>query len=345
MLKDGEMEKRCGFTLLIAWAALCFVIPHPLMAAEDVITLKYSDFFPADHKVAKLSEEWCREIEKRTKNRVRFIYFAHNALLAPDETYDGVVRGTADVGQGATAFTPGKFPLTAVLSLPLGYTSGYLATRTADAFYRALQPKEFSDTKVMYLHGSPPSVFMVRKAITKTEDLKGFRIRTMRAGADIPPLVGAVSVATPMEGTYDALGKGYIDGVLLPVESLKSWRFGEVLRTVLENYAFSYSATMFVVMNKSKFDSLPEDIRQVIEKVNREYMEKQGKLWNQLDKEGHDAARGRAVGFVEVSKREQAKWAEKVRPLYEKYLKEAAAKGLQGEEALKFCLDYVKSHR
>jgi len=36
---------------------------------------------------------------------------------------------------------------------------------------------------------------------------------------------------------------------------------------------------MFVVMNKDKWNALPPDVQKIIEKVNEEYIEKQGKTW------------------------------------------------------------------
>ena len=312
---------------------------------EGVITLTYSNFFPPEHRASKLTEEWCREIEKRTRNRVRFTIYSHNALVPAARTYEAVTKGTADVGQSAVAFSPARFPLTKVLSLPLGYRNGLEATRTANAFYKKFQPKEFDDVKVMYLHGSPPGFFMTRMRIRKTEDLRGLRIKALPEAWDIVTLVGAKPVQVPLSGTHDLLRKKELDGVFFPRETLKSWRFGEVIRAVLENYSLTDSAIMYVVMNKAKWEALPEDIRKIIEKVNADYAEKQAELWDELDKQGKDAGLMRAIQFVEVSKEEQAAWAVAAKSLYEKFIEAAREKGLPGEEAVDFCLAYLKKIR
>ena len=325
-----------GFILLFAGSA---------GADEPTIVLTYSNSFRSEHKAGKLAEEWCREIEKRTKNRVKFTLHSQNELVPLSQTYEAVTQGTADVGQGAVAFTPGRFPFTRVLSLPLGYKSSEEATRLANAFYKKFQPKEFDDTKVMYLHGSPPGFFMTRMRIKKTEDLKGLRIKSFPEATDIVSLVGAQPAKIPLSETRDMMRKKEIEGVYFPRETLKSWRFGEVVRAVLENYALADSAIMFVVMNKAKWESLPQDIREIIEKVNGKYAEKQAELWDELDKEGREAGNARAVYFVEVPKQEQAQWAIAVKPLYEKYVEATRGKDLPGEEALNFCLDYIKKNR
>ena len=332
-----------GISLSLAGFVLLFT--GPAGAEEPTIMLTYANSFRSEHRAGKLAEEWCREIEKRTKNRVRFTLYSQNELVPLSQTYDAVGKGTADVGQGAVAFTPGRFPLTRVLSLPLGYKSSYEATRLANAFYKKFQPKEFDDTKVMYLHGSPPGFFMTRMRIKKTDDLKGLRIKSFPEATDIVSLVGARPVQAPLAETHDLLRKKQIEGVYFPRETLKSWRFGEVVRGVLENYSLADSAIMFVVMNKAKWESLPEDIRKIIEKVNEKYAEKQAKLWDELDKEGKEAGLVRAVFFVEVLKEEQAQWAVAVKPLYEKYVEATREKDLPGEEALNFSLDYIKKNR
>ena len=45
-----------------------------------------------------------------------------------------------------------------------------------------------------------------------------------------------------------------------------------------------------------------------------------------------------------VSKEEEARTAEKMKTILNKYVQEMKAKGLPGEEALKFCQDYIKTH-
>jgi DNA-binding transcriptional regulator YhcF (GntR family) len=52
----------------------------------------------------------------------------------------------------------------------------------------------------------------------------------------------------------------------------------------------------------------------------------------------------KGVKFVRASKQEEARTAEKMKPILAKYVKTMKAKGLPAEEALKFCQDYIKTH-
>jgi len=98
-------------------------------------------------------------------------------------------------------------------------------------------------------------------------------------------------------------------------------------------------------MNKEKWDSLPPDIQKTIEAIDGEWIEKNGKLWDEIDKEGKGYALKRGIKFIPLSKEENTRWAEKVNPLLDDYVKNMKAKGLPGQEALKYCLDYLKEHQ
>jgi TRAP-type transport system periplasmic protein len=47
--------------------------------------------------------------------------------------------------------------------------------------------------------------------------------------------------------------------------------------------------------------------------------------------------------IISLSKEEEARWAAQVRPLLDEYA--VKTKALGGDEVLKFCLDYLKSHQ
>ena len=83
------------------------------------------------------------------------------------------MKGIADVGQTLAAYSAGRFLLTEVLAQPIGYTSGYQATMACNEFYKKFKPKEFDDTKIMYIHGHGPGMFHAVKAISSVDDHQG----------------------------------------------------------------------------------------------------------------------------------------------------------------------------
>ena len=321
------------------------MLSFPAKAQEKVIRLKYSNFFPPAHVHSKLGEQWAKEVEKRTGGRVKITYFAGSTLTPAAQTYDSVVQGIVDIGQSIFIYSTGRFPLTDVLNLPLGITSGLQVTRLANAYYKKFQPKEMADTKILYIHGHGPGLFHTKKVIRSLDEIKGMRIKSSGTSGLIVKALGGVPVTMPIPETYEALQKGLADGILLPIESLKNWKFSEFLNCTVKNYGVSFSNAMFVTMNKEKWNSLPKEIQQVFEQVSEEWIDKQGRVWDDLEKEALEfALKKKGYTVVSVSKEEEAKTREKMKPILAEYVQDMKAKGLPGQEALRFCLDWLHAN-
>lgn len=320
-----------------------FSLTVPSVMAQ--IKLNYSVFFPATHKNAILATEWAKEIEKRTGGRVQITMFYGGTLTPADKCYDGVVKGISDIGFSVMAYTRGRFPLTEVSDLPLGIKSGLVATRVINEYYKKFRPKEFDDVQVMYLHGHGPGILHTKKPVNKLEDLKGMKIRCTGMAAKIVAALGATPVAMPMGETYDALSRGVVDGSMAPQEALQGWKWGEVVKYTIENFGSSYSTGMFVVMNKEKWNSLPPDVQKIIEQINEEYIEKQGKVWDEIDKEGRDYTIARGNKIITLSPDEDQRWEKMVRPILNDYKKAMKEKGLPGEEVLSFYLQTIYKYQ
>jgi TRAP-type C4-dicarboxylate transport system substrate-binding protein len=311
---------------------------------QQVITLNYGNIWPAPHRNSQNIEAWAREVEKRSSGRVKITVY-HGATLAPSaQVYDSVMKGIADVGASVFAYTRGRFPLMQVIDLPLSYKSGVVATRLANELYGKFKPKELDDVKVMYLHAHGPALLHTKRPVSKLEDVKGMKIRAQGTVVPIVQALGGAPVGTTMGETYDALRTGVAEGAMAPMEALEGWKWGEVVNYTTESYSIAYSAAMYVVMNKNKWNSLPPDIQRIIESTNDEWIERQGKTWDEIDASGKAFLLKRGNKIIVLSKEESERWAKAVRPLLDEYVTNAKAKGLPGEEALKFCLDYLKTH-
>jgi TRAP-type C4-dicarboxylate transport system substrate-binding protein len=344
-LKGVSMKGRAmvKFLLLMFVASICLIaVPNFVSAQQKVITLNYSNFFPAPHKNSILSEQWCKEIEKRTNGRVKISYFPGGTLTPAAQTYDNVVKGIADIGFSVLGYTRGKFPMMGLLDNPLGYRSGLQATRLVNAYYQKFKPKELDEVHVLYLHGHGPGILHTKKPVAKLEDLKGMKIRAQGTVVPIVQALGGSPVGATMPETYDALRTGVVEGSMAPYEALQGWKWGEVINSSTEDYGSAYTASMFVVMNKNKWNSLPPDIQKIFDEVSAEWIDKQGKVWDEIDKEGKEFSVKRGNKVIALSKEEDARWAAKTRPILDDYVKTLKEKGLPGDEALKFALDFLK---
>jgi len=102
--------------------------------------------------------------------------------------------------------------------------------------------------------------------------------------------------------------------------------------------------SMYAIMNKAKWNTISPADQKAIEKINEEYAEKFGKGWVELDNNAVTFAKGKGVTFVKVSKEDEAFTAERMKPILDAYVKMTKSKGLPGDEALKFCQDFLKNN-
>jgi TRAP-type transport system periplasmic protein len=308
------------------------------------VELTYSIFFPATHGNTILATEWAKEIEKRTNGKVKINMFPGATLTPADQCYDGVVKGISDIGMSVVSYVKGRFPFSEVTDLPLGYKNGRQATLLCNAFFEKFKPKEFDDVKIMYLHGHGPGILHTKKPVEKLEQLKGLKIRGTGTTIKVVSALGATPVAMPQTETYEALQRGVVDGLLSPIEVLKGWKFAEVVTSTTEDYGAAYTIMFFVAMNKKKWEALPKEVQQTIEQINKEWIEKTCQLWDQVDKEGREYTLSRGNKIIPLSKEEDARWAKAVEPVLAEYVKNMKEKGLPGEEALKFCQEWLKQN-
>jgi len=87
--------------------------------SQATITLKYANFPPATTFPCIQMERWAKEVEKRTAGKVKIQTFPGGTLLPAKNIFDGVIAGTADIGNFAMSYQPGRFPISEAIDLPV----------------------------------------------------------------------------------------------------------------------------------------------------------------------------------------------------------------------------------
>ena len=322
----------------------CCLVTLTSYAAEKVITLRFASFVPSTTLEGKTIQDWANEVEKRTNGRVKVTVYPGATLMPLPQTYDGVTKEVADIGYGLFSVHRGRFPLTEVIDLPLGYKSAYVPTKLITEYYKKFKPKELEDVKVLFLEAHGPGILSTRKPVTKLEDIKGMKIRASGFAAKIVSALGATPVSLPITDAYDALSKGVAEGILLDWGGVYNWGLGDIVKNHLDCPGIAYSSGFYTVMNKDKWNSLPPDVQSIIDKLNEEWVEKLAKKWFDWDVMGKTNLKQKGNNLTALPKAENARWEEKMKPILDDYVKAAKAKGLPGDQAVKFCQDYLKAH-
>ncbi len=294
----------------------------------DVIKLKAANYLPVTHPMSVLNGWFCDEVKKRTNGRVDITYYPGGTLLSPVKMYDGVLTGIADLGFSHIQYTRGRFPVTEVFDLPLGFPSGWTATMVATDFFNKYRPKEWDGVHVLYLTTSGPIILQtIKKPVKTLEDLKGLKIRAVGQMSDIIKLLGGVPVPLPMPDVYDALHRAVIDGVTVDLSTLKYWKFAEVTKFVTADWQLGTGITFYWVINKSKWDAIPPESQKVITEVANEARDKQAALWDQMDIEGRDLFLSKGGQVINLTDAEALRWIKAVEPVIGEYKKTMVSKG------------------
>lgn len=324
------MKSRGGWILS---AVLCLAVTGvlspigPVSAQSETIAMKFANFFPPPSAQSKTCEQFVADVEKRTGGKIKIQYFAGGSLLKAPQVFKGVTTGIADIGLSHVDYSPGRMPVTEVCDLPLGYTSGWVANQVVNDFYEKFRPKEWDDVQVLWMHASNPNVLITKKPVRTLEDLKGLTIRAPGTVGETVAALGGNPAPTPMMEAYDAVSKGVIDGINLPLEALKTWRFAEVAKYVTASWQVGNLYAFYVVMNKKSYAKLPPDLKGTFDQICKEYKEKFALMWNQIDIEGLEFAKSKGVEIIELTPDQVKRWKAAAAPAVNAYVKNMAKAG------------------
>lgn len=303
--------------------------------AEGVITLNYANFPPSSTFPCVQMERWKTEVEKRTGGKVKVNTFPGGTLLGAKDIFDGVIGGAADIGNFAMSYQPGRFPVSASIDLPHFFTDAKSASRILAELVEEFKPAEFESVKVLTLFTCPPAMVMSSKEVKTLTDLKNMPLRSSGTGADMMKRLGAAPVAMPQSDVPDALQKGVVKGNVSSGEVLKDMNYAAYCPYV---YKADLCVISFaVVMNKAKYESLPYDVKQVLDDLYLEQAEWTGAYVDQHVRDALVWAQEKhKLKTVEPSEADRTALRTAAQPLIEDYIAHAAAKGVDGKAVIEF---------
>ena len=337
------MKRKVLSFLLVAFVLGLACSVSTYAQTQAPIKLKFSNFQPITFSATPLIGQFCEEIKKRTNGRVEITYYAGGTLTTATKVYDGIVNRVSDMGNTHTAYNRGRFPISEMLDLPVGYTSGFVCTHVKHDFYKKFKLQEWNEVHVLYFWSPGPQIFATsKKPFSKVEDLKGLKFRGMGRPADTIKAVGAVPVALEMGDAYDAAQRGLLDGMFETMETWKGFRLGDVIKYAgLTQQATGLVYTFYVAMNKDKWDALPGDIKKIFDETAEQWVDKHATLTLEADFAGLDYFKQRGGQIVTVPEEEIQKMRKAVEPVIQNYMKDMEAKGFKRAE-LEAQLQYIR---
>lgn len=320
---------------------IVFLFTDQLFAqTSEVIELKVSHFGSPEWLVQKeVLEPWAKKVEELSGGRVKFTFYPSQQLGSAKEQYDLAVKGIADIAASVLGYTPERFPKSSVMDLPFLGESGERASLVFWSVYKKYLEDEFKDVKVLALfcHG-PGHLHTVNKQIKTLEDLKGLKIRAGNPTvAKILEKLGAEPVICPVTEAQEKIKKGEIEGVCLPWEGFYAFKFFDCKYHTEANL---YTMGFFIVMNKQKYESLPQDIRKIIDETTGEVMSvTAGRAMDEYDLKGKRYAEENGHIIYTLPKAELERWKKLTLPIGDIWIEEMKVKDIPGEEILRYVTD------
>ena len=310
-------------------------------AIAQEVTLKMHHFLPAPATVpAKFLTPWAKKVEAESNGRIKIDIFPAMQLGGkPPALFDQAKDGVVDLVWTLPGYTPGRFPSVEAFELPFMMTNAPAASRALTEYAAKHSADEFKDVKVIALHVHGPGMIHAKGAgVRSLADMSGKKVRgPTRVINSMLSKAGATPVGMPVPAVPGALSKGVIDATVIPWEVTKALKVAELTKTHTEfgGDRALYTSVFVFAMNKAKYDSLPDDLKKVIDDNSGAATAAQaGQVMWDADAAGKAVAVERKNDIVVIDGDELAKWKTMGESVATEWAAEMTSKGRNGQQML-----------
>lgn len=343
------LNKTRRALVVAAAAAAGLAVSAPWAAAQEVV-LKLHQFLPSQANVPKhILDPWADKVEADSGGRIKIERYPAMQLGGkPPELIDQAIDGVADIIWTLPGYTPGRFPRAEVFELPFMMTD---AEATSKAYYdlyeRHMKDADFKDVHVLsvWVHG--PGVIHTKDPVRMVGDLSGVKLRApTRVTTGLFADLGATPVGMPVPAVTEALSKGVIDGTVIPWEVTPALKIAELVGNHTEfEGAPLYTAAFVFAMNKARYESLPDDLKKVIDdNSGRDFAGFAGRTMQDYDAPGRAIAADAGNTIITLGDADIAGWKEAASGVEAKWIAEMAEKGIDGKALVEEAKALIAQH-
>jgi len=293
---------------------------------------------PKSPAQTKMLEPWAQGIEKDSGGRIKIdIYPAMSLGGAPPQLVRQVADGIVDIVWTVNGYTPNLFPREEVFELPVIFNGNIAATNLAmrEMFDQYLA-EDFKDVHVCFLHvHAGQAIQTVDKEVHHPADLAGLKLRVPGpTGIAVVEALGATPVSMPVPDLPQALTTHAVDGALIPWEIIPALKLQDSTKYQIEgpnNQRFG-TTTFQVTMNKSTWESLPDDLKEVVNKHSDEaWLKTVADVWRGNDDAGIKIATDSGNEHIVLTDDEMAEFNTALAPVIDRWVKERTAQGIDAQ--------------
>jgi TRAP-type mannitol/chloroaromatic compound transport system substrate-binding protein len=245
----------------------------PMVSRAQTVSFRFQSTWPAKDIFHEYANDFAKKVNDMAGSRLKIEVLPSGAVVRAFDLLDAVSKGTLDGGHGVVAYWYGKnsavalwgsgpaFGLNANQVLAWHYYGG--GKQLLDEIYKSLNINVQS-----FLCGPMPTqpLGWFKKPVSKPEELKGLKFRTVGLAVDIFTDLGAAVNPLPGGEIVPALDRGLIDAAEFNnATSDRILGFPDVSKNCMLQ-SFHQSGEQFeVLFNKPKYDALPQELKSVID--------------------------------------------------------------------------------
>ncbi len=291
-------------------------------AKKGVYTMKYDCYIGSSAETAQLDNWFLDEIAKRSDGRIQIKKFWSGSLHKVGQHLPAIRDGLSELSLISYGYYPSAVPLSR------GLEWYYRKCNHADSLlyvcrdiYAATPElrREWEDrnnSKVLYFTNWSYCPFIMKDPLPDVAALKGKKVRGYGIGADTVNRLGGQGMPIVAGEVYTSLERGILDGAFaFAFITAEKMKLHEQAPYIVEGGAGAHAPTT-VVMNRNLWRSLPDDLKEVVQKTvddlyNWRYLE----LYTKLTEESVDKMVAKGAKFSTWSDAEIKKARQIVQPV------------------------------
>jgi TRAP-type C4-dicarboxylate transport system substrate-binding protein len=294
----GEMIMNISFRSGLLAGGLVLGLASGLAAQTTIRLETYAG--PKHPMNAVALADWAAAVEKASDGRL--VVDISYPPIDPRDLYDRVRTGIADVAWMTHGYTTGRFVLTDMVELPGNGGNAEAASAAYWRVYTGMLADKGEHVGVtplaLFVHG--PGMLHTRIPIETYDDLQGMKIRTGGGTqGKIAERLGFTTVSAPATKAQEILSQGVADGIFFSIETINSFKLGDVVKYHYALPGNLYTSSMAIIMNTAMLEGLSEEDRTALMSVSGEVFSSNiGKTWDDADTRAIEAlsAAGNQIG-------------------------------------------------
>jgi TRAP-type mannitol/chloroaromatic compound transport system substrate-binding protein len=269
-----EPSRRTFLTGAAVAAAGAATLGFPaVVRAQGPINMRWQSTWPAKDIFHEYANDFAKKVNDMTGGDLKIEVLPAGAVVPAFGLIDAVSKGTLDGGHGVLVYHYGKQTALALWGSGPGYgmDANMLLAWHKYGGGKQLLTKLYSSigaNVVSFPYGpmwtQPLGWF--KKPVTKADDLKGLKFRTVGISIDVFTGLGAAVNALPGGEIVPAMDRGLLDAAEFNnATSDRILGFADVSKVCMLQSYHQNAEQLEITFNKSKFDALPDKMKAIIE--------------------------------------------------------------------------------